>query len=100
MAKSVELREETPQAAGRTAAGPIIDIPAGRHREFRAGWTLSDAGGLKAPLKEGDSFLITLHFDKAGTAKRGGEDTWHSGDGHAACGIGAAGRHDGERLAR
>jgi copper(I)-binding protein len=23
--------------------------------------------GLKAPLKEGDSFLITLHFDKAGT---------------------------------
>ena len=32
--------------------------PSGRH--FRL-------TGLKAPLKEGDSFLITLRFDKAGT---------------------------------
>jgi hypothetical protein len=67
MAKSVELHEETPQAAGRTAAGPIIDIPAGGTVNLGPGGRYLMLVGVKAPLKEGDSFLITLHFDKAGT---------------------------------
>jgi hypothetical protein len=67
MAKSVELREEGPQAAGRTGAGPVIDIPAGATVNLGPGGRYLMLQGLKAPLKEGDSFLITLHFDKAGT---------------------------------
>jgi hypothetical protein len=67
MAKSVELHEETPQAAGRTAAGPIIDIPPGGTVNLGPGGRYLMLVGVKQPLKEGDSFLITLHFDKAGT---------------------------------
>ncbi len=67
MAKSVELREDTPQAQGRVMPAPAIDIPAGGTVNLGPGARYFELVGLKAPLKEGDSFLITLHFDKAGT---------------------------------
>jgi copper(I)-binding protein len=67
MAKSVELREDTPQAAGRAAAAAVIDIPAGATVALGPGGRYLMLVGIKQPLKEGDSFLLTLHFDKAGT---------------------------------
>ena len=67
MAKSVELREDTPQGAGRPVATPAIDIPAGGTVNLGPGGRYFMLVGVKEPLKEGDSFLITLHFDKAGT---------------------------------
>lgn len=67
MAKSVELREDTPQAQGRLVPAPVIDVPAGGTVNLGPGGRYLMLVGLKAPLKEGDSFLITLHFDKAGT---------------------------------
>ncbi len=67
MAKSVELREDTPQAQGRTMPAPAIDIPAGGTVNLGPGGRYFVLVGLKEPLKEGDTFLITLHFDKAGT---------------------------------
>lgn len=67
MAKSVELHEDTPQAQPRFALAPVIDIPAGGTVNLGPGGRYLMLVGLKAPLKEGDSFLITLHFDKAGT---------------------------------
>ena len=69
MAKSVELRDATPQAAGRAAPAPatVIDIPAGGAVNLGPGGRYFMLVGVKEPLKEGDSFLVTLHFDKAGT---------------------------------
>lgn len=67
MAKSVELREDAPQATGRAAASTMIDIPAGGTVNLGPGGRYFMLVGVKQPLKEGDSFLITLHFDKAGT---------------------------------
>lgn len=61
MAKDVELRQ-TP------AAGQLpVDIPAGGTLNFAPNGQHLTLVGLKAPLKEGDSFLLTFHFDKAGT---------------------------------
>jgi copper(I)-binding protein len=67
MAKSVELREDAPQAAGRTVPMPMIDIPAGGTVNLGPGSHYLVLVGVKEPLREGDTFLITLHFDKAGT---------------------------------
>lgn len=67
IAKSIELRDDTQQPQGRFAVAPVIDIPAGGTVNLGPGGRYLMLVGLKAPLKEGDSFLITLHFDKAGT---------------------------------
>jgi hypothetical protein len=67
VAKSVELREDVPQAQARVVPAPVIDIPAGATVNLGPGGRYLMLVGLKEPLKEGDSFLITLHFDKAGT---------------------------------
>lgn len=65
IAKSVELREDKPQSQGLFAI--VMDIPAGGTINLGPGGRYLMLTGLKAPLKEGDSFLITLHFEKAGT---------------------------------
>jgi len=64
MADKIEIKD----AMGR--AGPVqaIDIPAGGTVNFAPNGQYLNLVGLKAPLKEGDSFLITLKFDKAGTS--------------------------------
>jgi len=67
MAKSVELREDTPQGAGKLVPGAAIDIPAGATVNLGPGGRYFMLVGVKEALKEGDSFLVTLHFDKAGT---------------------------------
>lgn len=67
MAKSVELRDDSPQGAGRALPMPVVDIPAGATVNLGPGGRYLMLVGLKQPLREGDSFLITLHFDKAGT---------------------------------
>ena len=65
IAKSVELRDDAQKTQGQFA--PVIDIPAGGTVNLGPGGRYLMLTGLKAPLKEGDSFLVTLHFDKAGT---------------------------------
>jgi periplasmic copper chaperone A len=45
----------------------MIEIPAGGAVNLGPGGRYFMLVGVKQPLKEGDSFLITLHFDKAGT---------------------------------
>ena len=66
MAKSVEMREDA-QGQSRPAPAPVIDIPGGGTINLGPGGRYLMLVGLKQPLREGDSFLITLHFDKAGT---------------------------------
>jgi len=63
-ADKVEIKD----AMGR--AGPVqaVDIPAGGTVNFAPNGQYINLVGLKAPLKEGDSFLLTLKFDKAGTS--------------------------------
>src|SRR5437764_4764473 len=58
MAKSVELREDTPQVGGRVMPMPVIDIPGGATVNLGAGGRYLMLVGLKEPLKEGNSFLI------------------------------------------
>jgi copper(I)-binding protein len=61
MAKDVELRQAP-------NAGELpLDVPAGGTISFAPNGEHLTLVGLKAPLKEGDSFLVTFHFDKAGT---------------------------------
>jgi copper(I)-binding protein len=64
MADKIEIKDEM----GR--AGPLqaVDIPAGGTVNFAPNGRYLNLVGLKAPLKEGDSFLITMKFDKAGTS--------------------------------
>ncbi|WP_372527000.1 copper chaperone PCu(A)C [Piscinibacter sp.] len=45
-----------------------IDVPAGKTVELKPGGLHVMLLGLKAPLKAGDSFLMTLKFEKAGEA--------------------------------
>jgi copper(I)-binding protein len=45
---------------------PAIDLPAGQTVELRPGGLHLMFMGLKAPLKEGDRFPLTLRFEKAG----------------------------------
>jgi periplasmic copper chaperone A len=68
MANHVELHDDSPQATARVIPTPIIDIPGGATVNLGPGGRYLALVGLKAPLKEGDSFLITLKFDKAGTS--------------------------------
>ena len=67
-AEDIELRETNgSSSADKEAPMPMVDIPAGGTVDFSPSSRHFMLTGLKAPLKEGDSFLITLKFDKAGT---------------------------------
>ena len=46
-----------------------IDLPAGEKVDFKPGGTHLMLVGLKAPLKAGDRFPLTLTFEKAGTVE-------------------------------
>ncbi len=63
-ADKAELRDE----AGKPMPMPQIDVPPGGTLNFAPGSRYLNLVGLKAPLKEGDSFLVTFKFDKAGTS--------------------------------
>lgn len=65
MAKSVELHDDA--APNRALQSPVIDIPAGGTVNLGPGGRYLMLTGVKEPLREGDSFLVTLHFEKAGT---------------------------------
>ena len=64
IAGKIELHDEM----GRSVPIPVIDVPAGGTVNFAPGGRYLNLVGLKAPLKEGDSFLVTFKFDKAGTS--------------------------------
>jgi periplasmic copper chaperone A len=68
MANHVELHDDSPQATTRVMPAPIVDIPGGATVNLGPGGRYLTLVGLKAPLKEGESFLLTLKFDKAGTS--------------------------------
>jgi periplasmic copper chaperone A len=68
MANHVELHDDSPQATARVMPAPIVDIPGGATVNLGPGGRYLTLVGLKAPLKEGESFLLTLKFDKAGTS--------------------------------
>ena len=68
MSNHVELHDDSPQATARVMPAPIIDIPGGATVNLGPGGRYLALVGLKAPLKEGESFLVTLKFDKAGTS--------------------------------
>ena len=68
MANHVELHDDSPQAAARVMPVPVVDIPGGATVNLGPGGRYLTLVGLKAPLKEGESFLLTLKFDKAGTS--------------------------------
>jgi periplasmic copper chaperone A len=67
MAKTVELRDDSPQTAAHVMPNPALEIPGGGTVNLGPGGRYLTLVGLKAPLKEGDSFIITLKFDKAGS---------------------------------
>jgi periplasmic copper chaperone A len=64
IAGKIELHDEM----GRSVPIPVMDVPAGGTVNFAPGGRYLNLVGLKAPLKEGDSFLVTFKFDKAGTS--------------------------------
>ncbi len=66
MAEKADIQDQT-IAGAKPAVVQMLDIPAGATLDFRPGGRFLALSGLKAPLKEGESFLITLKFDKAGT---------------------------------
>jgi copper(I)-binding protein len=53
----------------RMRAIPAIDVPAGGSVELKPGGTHIMFVGLNKPLKAGDSFPLTLKFEKAGEVK-------------------------------
>ena len=66
-AARIDVREPTDQGAAKGNAQPSIDVPGGGEVNFAPGGRYLLLSGLKAPLKEGESFLLTLRFDKGGT---------------------------------
>jgi copper(I)-binding protein len=66
-AARIDVREPTDQGAAKGNAQPSVDIPAGGEVNFAPGGRYLLLSGLKAPLREGESFLLTLRFDKAGS---------------------------------
>ena len=66
-AARIDVREPTDQGAAKGNAQPSVDIPAGGEVNFAPGGRYLMLSGLKAPLREGESFLLTLRFDKAGS---------------------------------
>jgi copper(I)-binding protein len=66
-AENAEVHDATTQnGVAKMAALPSVEIPAGGTVSFAPGGRHVMLTGLKGPLKEGESFLITLTFDKAG----------------------------------
>ena len=66
-ATRIDVREPTDQGAAKGNAAPSVEIPAGGIVNFAPGSRYLLLSGLKAPLREGESFLLTVRFDKAGT---------------------------------
>jgi copper(I)-binding protein len=66
-AARVDVREPTDQGAAKGTVAPSLDVPGGGTVNFVPGSRYLLLTGLKAPLKEGESFLLTLRFDKGGT---------------------------------
>jgi copper(I)-binding protein len=66
MAEKVEVQDDAQQNA-KASVTAATEIPAGATVNFMPGGRHLTLTGLKSPLKEGDSFLLTLKFDKAGT---------------------------------
>jgi copper(I)-binding protein len=64
IAGKIELKDEM----GRATPVPAIDVPAAGTVNFAPGGRYLNLVGLKAPLKEGESFIVTFKFDKAGTS--------------------------------
>ncbi len=68
MAERIELHDDMQQnGVIKMSPTAAVEIPAGATVNFLPGGRHLMLMGLKAPLKEGDSFLLTLKFDKAGT---------------------------------
>jgi copper(I)-binding protein len=66
-AARIDVREPTDQGAAKGNAPPSVDVPAGGEVNFAPGGRYLLLSGLKAPLREGESFLLTLRFDKGGS---------------------------------
>ena len=66
-AARIDVREPTDQGAAKGNAQPSVDVPPGGTLNFAPGARYLLLSGLKAPLKEGESFLVTFRFDKGGT---------------------------------
>jgi periplasmic copper chaperone A len=66
-AARIDVREPTDQGAAKGNAAPSVDVPAGGTVNFAPGMRYLLLSGLKAPLREGESFLLTLRFDKGGS---------------------------------
>jgi periplasmic copper chaperone A len=66
-ATRIDVREAADQGAAKGNAAPSVDVPAGGTVNFAPGNRHLLLTGLKAPLREGESFLLTLRFDKGGT---------------------------------
>lgn len=66
-AARIDVREPTDQGAAKGNAQPSVDVPGGGTVNFAPGGRYLLLSGLKAPLKEGESFLLTLRFDQGGT---------------------------------
>ena len=70
MSKSVELHQMQMQGdVMRMRQVDAIDIPANKSVALEPGGLHIMLVGLKAPLKEGDRFPMTLTFEKAGEVK-------------------------------
>ncbi len=72
VASAVELHRSRIDEQGvmRMRAEPALPLPVGSDLRLRHGgeWHLMLVG-LKAPLQEGQRFLLTLHFEHAGTVE-------------------------------
>jgi copper(I)-binding protein len=66
-AARIDVREPTDQGAAKGNAPPAVDVPGGGEVNFAPGGRYLLLSGLKAPLREGESFLLTLRFDKGGS---------------------------------
>jgi periplasmic copper chaperone A len=66
-ATRIDVREPTDQGAAKGNAAPAIEVPGGGTVNFAPGGRYLLLTGLKAPLREGDSFLVTLRFEKGGS---------------------------------
>ena len=66
-AARIDVREPTDTGAAKGNAAPSVDVPAGGTINFAPNGRHLLLTGLRAPLREGESFLLTLRFDKGGS---------------------------------
>lgn len=66
-AARIDVREPTEQGAPKGNAAPSLEVPGGGTVNFAPGGRHLLLTGLKAPLREGDSFLMTMRFEKGGS---------------------------------